>query len=49
LSSTSLDYETIYSRKFIQKVIDEAVLDFNRSVRDYQALGAENNQITTNP
>jgi hypothetical protein len=49
LSSTSLDYETIYSRKFIQRVIDEAVSDFNRSVRDYNALGAENNQITTNP
>jgi hypothetical protein len=49
LSSTNLDYETIYSRKFIQRVIDEAVSDFNRSVRDYNALGAENNQITTNP
>jgi hypothetical protein len=49
LSSTAIDYETIYSRKFIQRVIDEAVADFNRSVRDYNALGAENNQIISNP
>ena len=49
LSSTNIDYETVYSRKFIQRVIDEAVADFNRSVRDYNALNVENNQITTNP
>jgi hypothetical protein len=49
LGNSTKDYEAYYSRKFIQRVIDEAVSDFNRSVRDFNALGAENNQIMTNP
>lgn len=49
LENNSFDYESIYGLKFIQRVIDEAVSDFNRSVRDYNALGAENNQVITNP
>jgi len=49
VESSSFDYETLYSRKFIQRVIDGAASDFNRNVRDYNALGAENNQILTNP
>ena len=49
LSDESFDYESVYGLKFIQRVIDEAVSDFNRSVRDYNALGAENNQVITNP
>lgn len=49
LSNSTKDYEAFYSRKFIQRVIDEAVADFNRSTRDFNALGAESNQIMTNP
>jgi hypothetical protein len=49
LENNSFDYESIYGLKFIQRIIDEAVSDFNRSVRDYNALGAENNQVITNP
>jgi len=49
LESNSVDYEVYYSRKFIQRVIDEAVADFNRSVRDYNALNSENGQILINP
>ena len=49
LANSSFDYESIYGLKFIQRIIDEAVSDFNRSVRDYNALGAENNQVITNP